>query len=443
MRGLLAELELHPSKALGQNFLHDPNMARWIVSQADLGGMSQIMEVGPGLGALTPHLLAAGLPMVAIEKDSRLAAFLVQRFGPEGLEVVNADATRWDLRPRFAQGPALFIGNLPYRVTTPLLFHFLGEASPAEQAIIMVQRELALRMAAQAGSADYGSLTLAIGRRWRVDYLKTVPPQLFFPVPQVDSAVLRLTRRSAAELPPCSGAAFESVVRAGFSQRRKQLRKLVGDRFEDWPEVAGSLGIRVDARAEDLDLVRWVELARRADGTPTHASAQDPGGEIFDVVDEADRVTGQASREQVHVNNLRHRAVHVLMFNPSGELFLQKRSPWKDRHPGVWDSSASGHLDAGEDYAACAVREIREELGVDPLANPVEVARIGACEATGMEFVRVYTARHEGPFRLPPAEIETGLFFPVSVVRDWIGRRPQDFAPGFLACFERWEASGK
>lgn len=141
------------------------------------------------------------------------------------------------------------------------------------------------------------------------------------------------------------------------------------------------------------------------------------------------------------MNNLRHRAVHVLMFNHFGEIFLQKRSPWKDRHPGVWDSSASGHLDAGEDYPACALREVREELGVELAEVPVELARIEASEATGMEFVRVYAARHEGPFDLPPSEIETGLFFAVQVVREWIGRRPQDFAPGFLACFERWEAA--
>lgn len=440
VRGLLAELGLHPSKALGQNFLHDPNMARWIVSQADLRGISQWVEVGPGLGALTPHLLATRLPGVAVEKDNRLASFLVERFGAEGIEVVNADATRWDLRPRFAHGPALCIGNLPYRVTTPLLFHFLGEASPAEQAIIMVQREVALRLAAAPATSDYGSLTLAIGRRWKVEYLRTVPPQLFFPAPQVESAVLRLRRRSPAELPPCSGAWFERVVRAGFSQRRKQLRKLVAEWVPDWPSTARPLGVREDARAEDLDLARWVELARIAAGD-IGRSAQDPGGEVFDVVDDRDQVTGQATRREVHVNNLRHRAVHVLMFNHFGEIFLQKRSPWKDRHPGVWDSSASGHLDAGEDYPACALREVCEELGVALAEVPVELARIEASEATGMEFVRVYAARHEGPFDLPPSEIETGLFFAVQVVREWIGRRPQDFAPGFLACFERWEAA--
>src|SRR5690606_21692591 len=102
------------------------------------------------------------------------------------------------------------------------------------------------------------------------------------------------------------------------------------------------------------------------------------------------------------------RAVHVFIFNQAGELFLQKRSAWKDRHPGVWDSSAAGHLDAGEEYDACARREVREELGLE--ATVVPIARIPASENTGWEFVGLYRGQAEGPFKLPAAEIETGAF---------------------------------
>jgi isopentenyldiphosphate isomerase len=160
--------------------------------------------------------------------------------------------------------------------------------------------------------------------------------------------------------------------------------------------------------------------------------------EWFDVVDEQDRVTGRARRGEVHARGLRHRAVHVLVQRPDGALFLQQRSLGKDSSPGLWDSSASGHLDSGEDYDAAAVRELREELGVDVEA----LERLGHLEAgppTGMEFVRIYRARHAGPFRLHPEEITTGRWVTAQALRDWLGRAPGDFAPCFHAV---WEAVG-
>ena len=153
------------------------------------------------------------------------------------------------------------------------------------------------------------------------------------------------------------------------------------------------------------------------------------------MVDERNRVIRQASRHEVHTRKLRHRAVHILSFNRAGELFLQKRSRWKDVHPGVWDSSAAGHLNAGDDYAETALREVREELGVDVPAV-ASVAHIEAGPMTGWEFVEVFRAEHEGPFRLPPAEIETGGFFPLHMIREWVRAAPRISRPGF------WSASG-
>src|SRR6202012_5546052 len=117
-----------------------------------------------------------------------------------------------------------------------------------------------------------------------------------------------------------------------------------------------------------------------------------PGGpimseEIFDIVDEQDRVIGQRSRREVHATGLRHRAVHVLVFDDQGRIFLQKRSMSKDTHPGVWDSSASGHVDAGEDYDTCAMRELREEIGLTVTAPPRRLHKISSCAETGREFV--------------------------------------------------------
>jgi len=164
--------------------------------------------------------------------------------------------------------------------------------------------------------------------------------------------------------------------------------------------------------------------------------------EIFDVVDHLDQVIGQQTRAEVHRLGLRHRAVHVLIFKRSGEVFLQKRSMSKDTHPGVWDSSSSGHLDVGETYEDCALREVKEELGLDLSAPPAELFRVGACDQTGQEFVCVYRCEAEGPFELHPEEIETGGWFSPERVRAWLEERPADFAPAFALIWRRMSEPG-
>ena len=159
--------------------------------------------------------------------------------------------------------------------------------------------------------------------------------------------------------------------------------------------------------------------------------------EIFDVVNERDEVIDRQPRRVVHARGLRHRAVHVLVFNGRGEVFLQKRSLLKDRQPGVWDSSASGHLESGEDYDACAVREVREELGVTPAKPLSRRFKLEACEATDQEFVWVYRTRHEGPFTLPPEEIERGGWFAPAAVTRWMAERPGDFAGALRFIWQR------
>lgn len=159
--------------------------------------------------------------------------------------------------------------------------------------------------------------------------------------------------------------------------------------------------------------------------------------EIFDVVDENDQVIGRNRRSEVHRLGLRHRAVHVLVYNSKGEIFLQKRSLLKDTFPGAWDSSAAGHLDCGEDYDACAVREMREELGIRAARPLQRLFRILACTATGMEHVWVYRYEADGPFTLHPEEIERGEWFAPEQVTRWLRERPQDFASAFVLIWER------
>ena len=134
---------------------------------------------------------------------------------------------------------------------------------------------------------------------------------------------------------------------------------------------------------------------------------------------------------------MRHRAIHVLVFNSRGQVFLQKRSMKKDRQPGVWDSSASGHLNTGESYDDCAVREAREEIGLELAAPPQRIFKLAASPETDQEHVWVYRCHAEGPFTLQPEEIETGGWFAPEELKRWMSRRPQDFAGAFRLIWER------
>jgi len=435
MRRILREIEVAPVKTLGQNFLFDQNLARWIVQQAQLSSDDFVLEIGPGLGALTEPALASGVRILAIEKDGRLANFLRNRFNPDRLEVLHGDALDFDLRRLFPFGPIKLLGNLPYYISTEILLRFLQGATPIRLAMLMLQKEVARRLAASPGSKDYGILGLLVRAQYRIEYLRTISATVFFPRPEVDSAFVRLIPRAGGELPEHDRALFRVLVRRGFSQRRKQVGKLLAEFVPDWPEAAARLGAKVQARAEDLSLEQWIGLTNlvRPAGSMKHGN--DPA-EVFTVVDENDRAIGSAPRVEVHGNNLRHRAIHIFIFNRAGELLLQKRSRWKDRHPELWDSSAAGHVNAGEEYDQTAARELAEELGVE--AKLTSIAKLSASEETGQEFICLYRGEHEGPFVPAPSEIEAVEFFPLNLIAEWIERRSGDFAPGFVACWRAW-----
>lgn len=158
-----------------------------------------------------------------------------------------------------------------------------------------------------------------------------------------------------------------------------------------------------------------------------------PAEEIFDVVDEHDRVVAQASRQEVHAKKWMHRAVHVLVWNERGEVFMQKRSMNKDQMPGVWATSASGHVDTGEDYDTAAVRELGEELGifVDGPADLELLFKHPACRYTGEEFVQVYQLQWDGPMILNPEEIDAGQWFAPDELDAAIHANRRNFAPSF------------
>ena len=166
-----------------------------------------------------------------------------------------------------------------------------------------------------------------------------------------------------------------------------------------------------------------------------------PGtGEILDVVDASDCVIGQAPREEVHVRRLRHRAVHVFLFNERGEVFVQKRAASKDTFPHRYDSSASGHLTSGEAYDACALRELREELDLTIVRSQLQKQfKIEACERTGGEFVWAYSVQTDEAPHVNPQEIESGAFWSLAEIRARLVTHPEEFAPGFAAVFEEFD----
>ncbi|HEX8490638.1 MAG TPA: 16S rRNA (adenine(1518)-N(6)/adenine(1519)-N(6))-dimethyltransferase RsmA, partial [Chthoniobacterales bacterium] len=216
----LREIRVSPVKTLGQNFLHDRNLARWIVEKAALTSEDYVVEIGPGLGALTEFILECGTRVLAIEKDQRLANFLQTRFKTERFEVLHRDALDYDLRPLFAKPQVKLIGNLPYYISSQLLLKFTKYPSPIQLSLFMLQKEMARRISAAPGTSDYGALSLIVQLQYRVAYLRTVPASVFLPEPDVDSAFVRITPRALDELPSHDPQTFFRLVRQGFSQRR-------------------------------------------------------------------------------------------------------------------------------------------------------------------------------------------------------------------------------
>jgi len=203
----------------------------------------------------------------------------------------------------------------------------------------------------------------------------------------------------------------------------------------DWDTLVRALQINPNARAEELSLLEWIGLANWIAPAP-RPDTWTAGSELFPVVDENDRIRCCASRSEVHGNNLRHRAVHILIFSAGGDLYLQQRSRWKDRHPLKWDSSAAGHVTAGETYDETAGRELKEELGVDvPLKR---ISKITASPGTDHEFIWLYRGVITGDLSPDKCEIETGVFLPPAIVDGWTSARPEDFAPGFLRCWKAY-----
>jgi 16S rRNA (adenine1518-N6/adenine1519-N6)-dimethyltransferase len=254
-----------PSKALGQNFVIDQNTIRRIVRLAGIDPSDKVIEIGAGIGTLTLGLAEAAAQVTAVEIDRKLLPALHEVVqGLPNVQVVAGDAMRLDYGPLLAGPPYRMVANLPYNIATPLLAGLLQDRPEIVDFVVMVQREVGERFVAGPGSKAYGGVSVLVAHHTEARALGRVPPSVFWPVPKVESLLVRLTRR-----PPETGvgsAELMRVVRAAFGQRRKTLRNTLASGLElpvDEVEAAlGRAGVDPGRRAESLGLEEFASVVR-------------------------------------------------------------------------------------------------------------------------------------------------------------------------------------
>jgi 16S rRNA (adenine1518-N6/adenine1519-N6)-dimethyltransferase len=259
---LLTTHGLRPSRALGQNFVTDPNTVRRIARLAEVGPGDRVLEIGPGLGSLTLALEEAGAAVTAVEVDHRLIPVLEAVMGPANIRLIQGDAMTTDWAEVLGPVPGwVLVANLPYNIATPLVADLLDGVPVIERMVIMVQREVAARFVALPGHAEYGAVSVKVGYWAEASIVGHVPPTVFVPRPKVESSLISIRRRPVPAVDPekVSAEALFRLVRAGFAKRRKMLRRSL-----DGIVPAGAFEaaeVKPDSRAENLDVYAWGRLA--------------------------------------------------------------------------------------------------------------------------------------------------------------------------------------
>ena len=264
IRRLAAELDLRPTKKLGQNFVIDPNTIRKIVATAALSPRDKVVEIGPGLGSLTLGLLEKVNQLVVVEFDSRLAdrlkQTLDQRASGHSCQIISADAMNVTSLPF---EPDALVANLPYNISVPVLLHFMETFPSLSKGLVLVQAEVAARLVAPPGSKTYGSPSAKLAWYAKASYGGVVSRNIFWPVPNVDSALVYFEKREDAFDQRLRAETFR-VIDGAFAQRRKTLRQALADWAGSAPkaeEILLASGISPQARGEDLAIEDFVKLA--------------------------------------------------------------------------------------------------------------------------------------------------------------------------------------
>jgi len=260
--GLLEANGLRPSRALGQNFVADPNTVRRIARLAGVGAGDRVVEVGAGLGSLTLALAETGAEVTAVEIDRHLVPLLRSMVEPVGIRVVEGDATTLDWAALLGQGRWHLVANLPYNIATPLVCDLLDGVPAIMDMLVMVQREVGQRLAARPGGGIYGAVSVKV-RYWaKAVVAGRVPASVFVPRPNVESALVRIVRHPDGPVVAPSVVGHErlfEVVAAGFAHRRKMLRGSLVDVVD--PAAFAAADVPPTARAEELDVEAWGRLA--------------------------------------------------------------------------------------------------------------------------------------------------------------------------------------
>lgn len=271
IREIKAKYGFQLSKSLGQNFLTDKNIIDKIIDAADIHEDDLVIEIGPGIGVLTAEAAQKAGKVIAIEIDRNLIPILKETLGEyDNVEVINQDVLKTDLNEIIAEAgykSAKIIGNLPYYITTPIIMSILERRINADSITIMMQKEVADRIKSAPGKKTYGALSVAVQYYCTINSVVTVPKEVFFPAPKVDSAVLRLDVREERPVDLVDEKMFFSCIKAGFGQRRKTLsNSLMGIGAYTKEEVKQCLsdcGIEEKRRAETLSLEEFAKLANR------------------------------------------------------------------------------------------------------------------------------------------------------------------------------------
>ena len=265
MKRVLADGDIQLTKSLGQNFLHDSNQLQRIVAAAELSPTDHVLEIGPGLGPLTEHLVARAAQVFAIEKDKRLHDFLRSHLASaSNLTLLHDDALVYLQENQRDWTDWKLVANLPYSVASPLLVELALAPGCPQRLVATLQLEVVRRLVAQAGDDDYGVLSLLIQLRYSPRGWFKIPATCFHPEPEVGSGCVTLVRRPELLLEPALAPLFVRVVKRGFSQRRKMMLKLLKS---EWPidrlrVLFNDLGVSAQARAETVSLEQFVQLTR-------------------------------------------------------------------------------------------------------------------------------------------------------------------------------------